>query len=43
VTPKFEELGPYVFREENQKVNISWSEGNDTVKYKQVFNLLEDN
>jgi hypothetical protein len=35
VKPKLEECGPYVFREERQKVDVTFNE-NDTISYRQV-------
>ena len=33
VKPKFEELGPFVFLETREKVNIEWNDHNNTVTY----------
>ncbi|KAH8263690.1 hypothetical protein KR044_012522 [Drosophila immigrans] len=33
VKPRFEELGPYVFTEQIQKLNVTWNPENSTVSY----------
>lgn len=33
--PHVQEIGPYVFREQREKINISWSDKDGTVGYKQ--------
>lgn len=44
VKPKFQEIGPYVYLESREKVNIKFN-NNDTVTYKQIktFEFDEDN
>ena len=34
VKPKFEEIGPYKFKEVKEKVNITWHDHNHTISYR---------
>ncbi|KAG5899066.1 hypothetical protein JTB14_028237 [Gonioctena quinquepunctata] len=34
--PRFQELGPYVYMETKEKINITWNANNETVTYKNV-------
>ncbi|KAI2804845.1 hypothetical protein BLOT_003833 [Blomia tropicalis] len=34
--PVLEEIGPYVFRHEFEKIDINWNQENDTVEYRQI-------
>ena len=42
--PHLVEVGPYVYEEEWQKVNVSWGHGGSTVKYrlKKIFRFRQD-
>lgn len=36
IKPKFVEMGPYVFIEKHERVNLQWNADNDTVSYNQI-------